>query len=31
MAILIADELSRRGVNRISKDNLMNTSLHYAC
>ncbi|CAD8079248.1 unnamed protein product [Paramecium primaurelia] len=31
MAILIAEELSRRGVDRMSTDNQMNTPLHYAC
>ncbi|CAD8087427.1 unnamed protein product [Paramecium primaurelia] len=31
MAILIAEELSRRGVDRISNDNEMNTPLHFAC
>ncbi|CAK85722.1 unnamed protein product (macronuclear) [Paramecium tetraurelia] len=31
MAILIAEELSRRGVDRIANDYQMNTPLHYAC
>ncbi|CAD8092465.1 unnamed protein product [Paramecium sonneborni] len=31
MAILIANELSRRGIDKNPTDNLMNTPLHYAC